>query len=76
MERKTKSDVMLISVTHNYVGLGIPFVFHWKLFTFCGHFSIPTIVEVTYQEKTKKETGYRACDPSPPFHTHSSGILN
>lgn len=56
MERKTKSDVMPISVTHSYVGLGIPFVFHWKLFTFCGHFSIPTIVEDTYQKKPKKET--------------------
>lgn len=49
------------------MGLDIPFVFHWKLFSFCGYFSIPTIAEDTHQEETKKETGYRACDPSPPF---------
>lgn len=68
---------MPVTVTHRYVGLGIPFVFHWSLFSFCGHVSIPTIVEGIHQEKTKKkETRYRACDPSPPFHTHSSGILN
>lgn len=77
MERKTKSDVIFISITSSYVRLRIPFVFLWKWFSFCGHFSIPTIGEYTYQEKTKKkETGYRVCDPSLPFHTNSSGILN